>query len=154
MMRQRRRKASVATEELQTEQPPKPQAQPPAPSPLVLLVEDDKAVRETLTDLLAHMGCRVESAATLGDAARKFDRVRPACVLLDLMLPDGGGIQLLRRLRSAGSAAKVAIVSGVVDPVLRAKVAALRPDAAFPKPVDALELLAWVRTASAIPAAF
>lgn len=132
---------------------------PPAPSPpseaaaesgpLVLLVEDDAAVRGAFFDLLRHAGCRVESAATLAEASKKLDRGRPTCVLLDLLLPDGCGIQLLRRLRSSGSTAKVAVVSGTADASLRSKVAKLRPDASFPKPVDVLALFAWVRGISA-----
>lgn len=114
--------------------------------PLVLLVDDDPAVRGAFDDLLRHAGCRVESAGTLAEAARKFDRGKPSCVLLDLLLPDGCGIQLLRRLRSAGSPTKVAVVSGAVDLQLRTKVARLRPDASFRKPVDVLALFAWIRT--------
>lgn len=121
--------------------------------PLVLLVDDDASVRGAFGDLLRHAGCRVESAATLAEASRKLDRGRPTCVLLDLLLPDGCGIQLLRRLRSAGSTTKVAVVSGTADLALRTKVAKLRPDASFPKPVDVLALFAWVRDAAGCDAA-
>ena len=129
----------------------KPAPTPPeagGSGPLVLLVDDDPAVRGAFDDLLRHAGCRVESAGTLAEAAKKFDRGKPTCVLLDLLLPDGCGIQLLRRLRSAGSPAKVAVVSGAADVALRTKVARLRPDASFRKPVDVLALFAWIRASA------
>jgi len=65
----------------------------------ILVIEDDPSLREGLELNLRHEGYRVLSAA---DAAGGIELARsagPDLVLLDLMLPDGSGLDLLRRLR-------------------------------------------------------
>jgi CheY-like chemotaxis protein len=65
-------------------------------------------------------------------------------VLLDLMLPDGSGVELLERIRRRDAATIVAVISAAVDEEL-AKAAAHRPDAIFPKPLELSLLLEWLK---------
>jgi DNA-binding NarL/FixJ family response regulator len=64
--------------------------------------------------------------------------------VLDLNLPDGNGIEVLRYARSAGLPARIAVHTGVADPALLQQVRALKPDALFVKPFDPDDLLAWL----------
>jgi len=67
-------------------------------------------------------------------------------VLADLDLPDGSGVELIRRIRESGGAAKVAVLSGVVDEEQLAAVDTQRPDAMFVKPILFSKLLAWMES--------
>jgi len=70
--------------------------------PIILIVEDDAAMRTGLQDNLEIEGYRVVTAATVRDGLKTALREKPDLVLLDLMLPDGDGIQLCKQLRAMG----------------------------------------------------
>ncbi len=65
---------------------------------LVLVVEDEPAIAETLTYCLATEGFRVIHAPTLGQA-RTLLADQPQCIVLDVGLPDGSGFDFCRELR-------------------------------------------------------
>ena len=65
-------------------------------------------------------------------------------MLLDLMLPDGNGIELLRHVREANLPIRIAIATGSGDTDLMSDAILLRPDAFFIKPIDASEVLSWL----------
>jgi DNA-binding response OmpR family regulator len=67
----------------------------------VLVVEDQKSLLRNLVRGLEEEGYEV-AAATSVDEALDLAAVRPDVVVLDLMLPDGSGLDLLRRLRGEG----------------------------------------------------
>ena len=54
---------------------------------LVLIVDDDAVVRETLRAAVAHEGYRVELAGDGNEALEKIKRIQPDVVLLDVMMP-------------------------------------------------------------------
>lgn len=111
----------------------------------LLIVEDDAATRFALSRILTFSGYEVATAATLAAALLKCDD--HTCVLLDLHLPDGLGLEVLRRVREIRPQARVAICSAAHDPTLRRQVEQYRPDAIFIKPIDLDALLKWVREA-------
>lgn len=111
----------------------------------LLIVEDDAATRFALSKILTFTGYEVTTAATLAAALLKCDD--HTCVLLDLHLPDGLGLEVLRRLRQTKPHTRVAICSAAHDPALRRQVEQYHPDAIFIKPIDLDALLAWVRGA-------
>lgn len=77
----------------------------------VLLVEDDRNLREALAETLVDEGYAVRTAATLA-AARAELKTGPADVLvLDLMLPDGDGSTLCRELKRSGAATRVLMLT-------------------------------------------
>ena len=68
--------------------------------PVVLIVDDDARLREALLDLLASFGVR---SVALGSAAEYLAHPRPegpACLLLDVELPDISGLDLQRQIAS------------------------------------------------------
>jgi DNA-binding response OmpR family regulator len=79
----------------------------------ILLVEDDRAIREALAELLVHMGADVELAAD-GEAAWGLlaeEGLRPGLVLLDLFLPRLDGLALLGRLRADARFRSLSVVT-------------------------------------------
>jgi len=77
----------------------------------LLLVEDEPALRAALLGSLRQAGYVVEEAATFAQAQEKIMLYQYDCVLLDLTLPDGSGLDLLRALKAAGSPAGVLILT-------------------------------------------
>ena len=76
---------------------------------LVLLVEDERAIAESLEFALRRDGFQVVHAATL--AAAQASLGHSDLVVLDLMLPDGSGFDLLRDMRESGLRTPVIILS-------------------------------------------
>ena len=66
----------------------------------ILLVEDDEGLGSALRDHVLSEGHTLDWAHTLGDAHACVETVDYDLVLLDLMLPDGGGLTFLKRLRA------------------------------------------------------
>jgi two-component system KDP operon response regulator KdpE len=83
--------------------PPEARAPPDeAAAPLddsILIIEDEPGVRMFMHATLAATGLRIIDAASLVDGKRVLGELRPTVVLLDLALPDGDGLTLLRELR-------------------------------------------------------
>jgi DNA-binding response OmpR family regulator len=67
----------------------------------IVLVEDDPVIREFLADNLTADGYEVFPADSLRDALRHLEYKRPDLAVVDLALPDGSGLELIRRIRAA-----------------------------------------------------
>jgi two-component system OmpR family response regulator len=68
----------------------------------LLIVEDEPTILELLAGSLRFAGYTVATAATGAEALRAAVTARPDLILLDVMLPDGGGFDVLGRIRSGG----------------------------------------------------
>lgn len=112
----------------------------------ILVVEDDRALRMTLTATLKAAGWRVVEAETAAEALRWHAHYAPEVVLLDLGLPDRDGMEVITALRSAGSTPIVVLTARGQEAT---KVAALDAgaDDYVTKPFGLEELLARLRAA-------
>ncbi len=92
--------------------PPRPSRPPRPPRRHLLVVDDEPHIGLLLRPHLEQLGYRVSLARTLGDArAALRDRAtRLDAVLLDLHLPDGSGLDLLRELRGAAATRALPVV--------------------------------------------
>jgi DNA-binding response OmpR family regulator len=79
--------------------------------PVVLLVDDDAAIRRTVAAGLELEGFSVVAASGGRAALEAVERVAPDAVLLDLSMPDLDGMEVLRRLRAGGEDVPVCILS-------------------------------------------
>lgn len=79
----------------------------------VLLVEDEAGLGAAVRDHVAAEGHSVDWVRRLDEAAEHIRAVPYDLVLLDLLLPDGRGIDLLRRRRQAGDATPVIILTAL-----------------------------------------
>ena len=114
-------------------------------TPHVLVVEDDPSVRGLLQTLLSAEGYDVATASDGLAGLVKASSRRPSLILLDLMMPDLGGIRVLEELRGdpALSDVPVIVVTGKIDAVAGLK-EVLGEDSVFAKPFGVAELLARV----------
>jgi DNA-binding response OmpR family regulator len=80
-------------------------------APLVLLVDDDAAIRRTVASGLELEGFQIVPASGGRAALEAAERVRPAAILLDLAMPDLDGTEVLRRLRARGDDVPVCVLS-------------------------------------------
>jgi len=83
--------------------------------PVVLLVDDDDAIRRAVGAGLELEGFRVVRASGGRAALAAAESVEPAVILLDLAMPDLDGLEVLRRLRSAGNDVPVCVLSARDD---------------------------------------
>ncbi len=102
----------------------------------VLIVEDHAPTRGSLKRIFAGKGWDARTAATMAGGLAGLDPP-PDCVVLDLMLPDGQGEAILRKIRADGLPTRVVAVTTAVSDLDRlAEVARLRPEALLTKPID------------------
>jgi two-component system alkaline phosphatase synthesis response regulator PhoP len=110
----------------------------------ILLVEDDRGLRLTLTHRLAAEGYEVQTAADGDEGLRKASSGAYDLVLLDVMLPGRSGFEVCRELRRTGSEVPVLMLTArgqVDDKVTGLKLGA---DDYLTKPFEMAELLARV----------
>jgi len=83
-----------------------------ASRPRVLLVDDDAVFRQVTAAELGRLGFDVATAGSGGEAVRQAAESEPDVVLLDLRLPDAGGIEVLATLRENSPGAEVVMLTG------------------------------------------
>ena len=77
----------------------------------ILVVEDDPILSDGLRAGLSLTGATVDAVATCEDADNALSTTRYSAVVLDIMLPDGSGLDLLRRLRGRQDATPVLLLT-------------------------------------------
>lgn len=77
----------------------------------ILIVEDEPSLREIMTTFLEKEHYIVESADSFQSAYSKIAIYDYDCILLDIMLPDGNGLSLLKKLREMNKDENVIIIS-------------------------------------------
>lgn len=65
----------------------------------ILVVEDDNDIREMLCQSLAQNDYRITACSNLAEARSSMESTDPDCMVIDWMLPDGSGIELIRWMR-------------------------------------------------------
>ncbi|MEV7087527.1 response regulator transcription factor [Streptomyces sp. NPDC093085] len=79
-----------------------PQGEPSPRQGRLLLVDDEPAILDSVGRFLRFIGYEVRTAATAQEALTRARDFLPELILLDVMLPDGDGIDVMRRLRADG----------------------------------------------------
>lgn len=83
--------------------------------PLVHIVDDDSQLREALTGLLRSMDYETMEHPSIETFLRADKPQRPGCVLVDVRLPDGNGLDLQARMATQGVLQPVIILTGYGD---------------------------------------
>ena len=117
-------------------------------SPEILLIDDDRRLADMVCRYLGQAGFAVQHQGTAREGLEALGRQVPGLVLLDLMLPDGDGLDVCRQIRQmTGAAATVPVLmltarGETTDRIVGLEIGA---DDYLPKPFEPRELLARVR---------
>jgi len=116
----------------------------------VLIVEDDDDSRELLAILFEDLGAVVQGAESVAAALAALTGFRPDAIVTDLTLPDGGGYELLARVRQDPTLADVPAIAmtGHTDAGSRAQATEAGFQGFVTKPYDVLALAEAVSQAA------
>ena len=114
---------------------------------MIYLVEDDDNIRELVVYTLHSTGLEAKGFPDAAGFWAAIAREEPELVLLDIMLPDEDGLQILRRLRSAEKTAELPVIMLTAKGTEYDKVVGLDSgaDDYIPKPFGVLELVSRVK---------
>ena len=109
--------------------------------PVVFVVDDDASMRQSLENLLRSVGLRVQSFASAQEFLRGKRPDVPACLVLDVRLPGGSGLDLQKNMAEAGVEMPIIFITGHGD--IPMSVQAMKAGAVgfLPKPFRDQDLL-------------
>ena len=113
-----------------------PTARRPLLGLTVLIVEDSRFASEAVRLMCLRSGARIRRADSLENARRHLAIYRPSVLLVDVGLPDGSGLSLIRA--AAGATPRIDVVLGISGEDHRLDVLAAGADGYIAKPVDSL----------------
>jgi len=118
-------------------------------NPIVFVVDDDYRVREALSSLIASVGLQVVAFGSAAEFLESEKPDSPACLVLDLELPDTSGLELQREL-AAGDGPPIVFITGHGD--ISSSVRAMKAGAIefLTKPFSEQELLRAIDAAIAV----
>ncbi|MFN7948098.1 MAG: response regulator [Blastocatellia bacterium] len=110
------------------------------PGEKILIIDDEPLIRWALGEALRNWGYQSVEAATAAEAHRQFEQSHPVAVLLDINLPDGSGLELLRSFKRQRPHTVVIMITAEV--IIEHTIAALRggADDFIGKPINIDEL--------------
>lgn len=109
----------------------------------ILIVEDDKGISDFVIPELEHEGYATCLAVTGREALEKFESEKPDLILLDIMLPELNGLEVLRRIRAISSV-PVILETARGETIDKINGLNLGADDYIPKPFEIEELLARI----------
>lgn len=112
----------------------------------ILIIEDDQGMQEVISQSLIKARYVVETASTMDEARSKLLLYEYDCVLLDIMLPDGNGLSLLKELAEKKINRNVIILSARDSVDDKIEGLELGADDYLPKPFHLAELHARIRS--------
>ncbi len=112
----------------------------------ILIIEDERSLQELMTKALKQEGYVVENAYDFRSAEDKLAGYTYDCVLLDINLPDGSGLDILEHLKKAGNRLNVIIISARDSIDDKVKGLELGADDYLAKPFHIVELIARIRS--------
>lgn len=107
--------------------------------PCVLIVDDEKDVRESVRDVVEMLGCRAVLAKSGEEGLSILGHMMPCLVVLDLTMPGMGGLAMLTAIRSQPALLNLAVLISTSAPERAPRGVPL-----LPKPVDFDALCAWI----------
>lgn len=116
---------------------------------MIYIVDDDAAVRDSLSILLESHGFTVSEYASGNDFLDQFQDGRAGCVVLDMNMPGLSGVEVLEHLRNRGENIPVIAITGRGDLAVRERLVQAGASVVFDKPVEADELVGAIESAFA-----
>ena len=84
-------------------------------SPVVCVVDDDPAMRKSLKWLIESVGVKVQTYSSAAEFLSQYDDTVPGCLVLDVRMPEMGGLDLQEKLQRDGVEIPVIIITGFAD---------------------------------------
>lgn len=112
----------------------------------LLIIEDELSLQEMMSATLRKEGYIVESASTYATAIDKLGSYSYDCILLDITLPDGNGLDILREIKKSGNEVNVIITSARDSIDDKIEGLELGADDYLAKPFHLAELAARIRS--------
>lgn len=114
----------------------------------VLIVDDDVGFASVMEERLAHAGYDVSAITTGHDLFQELRLIEPDIIVLDLMLPDIGGVQCLKMIKESYPPVQVIILTGMRDNEIEQLAKECGASAYLRKPCPGTVLLKAVDNAS------
>ncbi|WP_337269918.1 response regulator transcription factor [Oryzifoliimicrobium ureilyticus] len=114
-------------------------------APDILIVDDDHEIRSLLSRYLEELGFRVSTASNLRGCNDALNRRQPDLLVLDVMLPDGSGLDLCRDLRGRRPRVPVILLTALKEDIDRILGLEIGADDYLGKPFNPRELAARIR---------
>jgi CheY-like chemotaxis protein len=105
----------------------------------ILVVDDDPAILETLSEILSFEGYPVASASNGADGLKALEQLHPALVLLDMRMPVLDGWGFARKVQERGIDVRIIVMTAAQD--ARRWASEISADGYVAKPFDLTELL-------------
>lgn len=134
-------------------QPARDDAREVADRPTMLIVDDDRVLRERLARAFRDRGLDVRTAADVDEAMALARAESPELAVVDLRMPGRSGLDLVRELRTLDAATKVVVLTGYGSIATAIEATRLGATYYLPKPADADDILAAFARGGAVPAA-
>lgn len=115
--------------------------------PTVVLVDDDKSVRESLQWLIESIDLKVQTHSTAAEFLDAFDPLAPGCLVLDVRMPGMSGLELQESLAAHRCGLPVIIITGHADVPMSIRAFEGGAFAFLEKPVNQQLLLEKISTA-------
>jgi DNA-binding response OmpR family regulator len=110
----------------------------------ILLIEDNRDLALGVRVNLEERRYEVQTASTLADGLTRLRQFRPHLLILDLSLPDGDGMDVVRRLRASGDSTLVLVLTARAQQTAKVQGLRVGADDYVTKPFDLEELLVRV----------
>ncbi len=81
----------------------------------ILIVDDEREIVELLEDFLDQQGYSIAKAYSKKEALEQVEKFLPSLVLLDIKLPDGGGLDILQDIKDTHPEMEVIMITGLAD---------------------------------------
>lgn len=117
------------------------------PEPIIYVIDDDDAVRQSLEFLLKTAGITVRGFESAKAFLEVLPQINSGCVITDVRMPEITGIDLLRRLKDTHPALPVIVITGHGDISLAVEAMKIGAVDFLEKPFDDDQLIAAVRSA-------
>lgn len=112
---------------------------------LVYFVEDDSSIAYVISKTLEKMNLESEAFATGQDFKTSFEDRKPDLILLDIMLPDTTGLELIKYIRQTNQTIPIIVISALFDEMDKVKALDLGADDYITKPFGILELTSRIQ---------
>ncbi len=123
-------------------------------NPTIFIVDDDPAMRDSLSWLLKNIGYTVELFSSAQEFLDNYEQTAPGCLVLDVRLPGMSGIQLQQKMKSENIQLPVIIISGHGDVPMAVKAMQQGALVFLEKPFRDQELLDNIQEALEIDAKY